>query len=397
MTQAPSGISSDKFLAWDRTKSRAYNNRNWIDMITPTQATDTDINGVNTLTWEVDSRNPYTGSTVGTLSVVDDEDFRSEVFLEFDNPVDFGQITYECHPNIQTENDGYGIRAMDIFASDTGNYNSYTTRIGGMSQMDKVKGHDTYLPKKVFKDRVPEALPMGVEGISMKNSPYMGENTPSAKPGGFSTFDTASGTPVNTQDSEGRYVFQSSIGTGEYSFNLIANSEVKQPDVPNVAPSRVSNPNPRHESIGVTNQNLTLSWNHASNYEKYKIFFGTRFDSSTGIPTDTYMLETTDNSVTIFETATANNTIFRWRVDPVNSTGTTSGQQFQFTTLPAYVSPSAGGGGTILKRGIISADPVSAFNPVNNASDQPTNVGKLQWIEPGTKNLSLTGLGSINE
>ena len=62
-----------------------------------------------------------------------------------------------------------------------------------------------------------------------------------------------------------------------------------------------------------------------------------------------HIVETTDNELTLFTTATANNTIFRWRVDPFN-TGTTSGQQFQFTTLPAYVSPSAGGGGTILKR-----------------------------------------------
>ena len=401
MTQAPSGISTTKFLGWDKPRSVAYDKRHWIDMITPTQATDTDINGVNTLTWEVHPSNPYTGSTVGTLSVVDNEDFRSEVFLEFDNPVDFGQITYECHPIMQASNGGIygplGVQAMDIFASDSGDYNSYVTKIAGMSEMRKVGGHDTYLARKVFKDRVPEALPTGVAGVSRQNTPYMGVNTPSGKPGGFTSFDTSSGTPVNTQDAEGRYVFQSAIEDGEYSFNAISNSEVKQPDVPNVAPSRVSNPDPGHESVGVANQNLTLSWNHAANYEKYKIFFGTRFHGSSGLPTDTYMLETTDNRVTIFETATANNTIFRWRVDPVNSTGTTSGKQFQFTTLPVYVSPSAGGGGTILKRGVPSSDPITAFNPVNNATEQSTNVGKLQWIEPGTKNLSLTGLGNINE
>ncbi len=511
MTPAPSGISENKWADWKRQRSNNYKSegtpRHWIDMITPTQATDTDINGVSTLTWEVDPRNPYTGSTVGTLSVVSNQDFRSEVFMELDDAVQLGQVTSYLPPLMNSAGGG-NVQAIDIFASDTGNYNDYNVHIGGISDLGKSPGSSQYFVPKFYKDKTIDVFPSDV----IQNSRVYTEADVER---GITYYDIAKGTPIDTRDPEGNYIYMSPIKSGEYSMDLISNEELQAPAVPKTAPSRVSNPRPIHESVGVPNQNLTLSWNHASNFDGYKIFFGTRFDPSTGIPTDTYMTETTDNQITIFAEPTANNTIFRWRVDPFNDNnffdmidtpdtipnstalsndgitgtyransdfttwtktdepntyfelqrdttfiggdaysdwvfyyvkpdgttdtlnsmtflstdsnaikfpygatwsqagpgeillqsenfvnkviGTTSGKQFQFTTLPAVEDTEDGGAGTIFKRGVLSADPVSAFNPVNNASEQSTDVGKLRWIEPGTRNLVLTGLGYIYE
>ena len=393
MTPAPSGISQGKWSDWKRQRSNLYKSegtpRHWIDMINPTQATDTDINGVSTLTWEVDPRNPYTGSTVGTLSVVSNQDFRSEIFLELDDAVQLGQVTAYLPHGVDSLANA-NAQAIDIFASDTGNYNDYNVHIGGISDLGKSPGSSQYFVPKFYKDKKIDVFPSDI----IQNSRVFTEADVER---GITYYDIASGTPIDTRDPEGNYVYMSPIKSGEYFMDLISNEELQGEDIPNVAPSRVSNPRPVHESVGVTNQNLKLTWNHAANYDGYKIFFGTRFDSSTGIPTDTYMVETTDNELTLFTTATANNTIFRWRVDPFNTAGTTSGKQFQFTTLPAVEDTEDGGAGTIFKRGVLSTDPVSAFNPINNASEQSTDVGKLQWVEPGTRNLVLTGLGYIYE
>ena len=127
-------------------------------MITPTQATDTDINGANTLTWEVDPRNPYTGSTVGTLSVVSDEDFRSEVFIEFDDAVQIGQITSYL-PTYMKSNTDAEIKAFDVFASDTGKYDEYSIQIGGISDLNKAPGSSQYFIPKFYKDKTIDVFP----------------------------------------------------------------------------------------------------------------------------------------------------------------------------------------------------------------------------------------------
>ena len=52
--------------------------------------------------------------------------------------------------------------------------------------------------------------------ILQNSKTFTGTEHPSAKPGGFNYFDIASGTPVDTRDSEGRYIYQSAYKSGDY-------------------------------------------------------------------------------------------------------------------------------------------------------------------------------------
>lgn len=408
MSPAPSGISESKFISWcqnrtlreDRSfKNGVYTNlkgQHYIDEITPTDTTN--------LTWEVHPSNPYTGATAGTITTDSEGDYRSEYYIEFDDAIEVGQIQLSLDADAKSEycsdRSSLNVEAIDIFASDSGNYEDFNLFVGGASFLGKMNGNHAYIAPKFIGDGVPDVF--AYHTINANAGGITTTRHPSSRPGGWSFFDTASGTPVKTQDADGRYVYQSHVleGVNPTVIDLL-DTDIKR-KVPNVKPSQVSNPFPLPGGVipnVVFNDDgskgaTKLTWNHASNYNGYKVFLGTKIDGTTGVPSATYMFTTSANEVSVFDgVTTGSSTQFRWRVDPFNEFGTTSGKQYSFTTLAAGASAASAQLGSFVQ----TLDSVSALNPVNKSENvNPNDYGHVQWIEPGSKNLSLTGLGKMN-
>ncbi len=90
----------------------------------------------------------------------------------------------------------------------------------------------------------------------------------------------------------------------------------------NIPPGQASNPSPANSATDV-NTAANLSWTAGSSATSYNVYFGT---TSPGT-------EMGNQAGTTFATSTmSNNTTYYWRIDSVNSNGTTTGTAWSFTT-----------------------------------------------------------------
>ena len=113
-----------------------------------------------------------------------------------------------------------------------------------------------------------------------------------------------------------------------------AADEIEEPPA-DAVPDPATNPTP---SDGATDRltSLTLSWGSATGATSYKVYFGSTSLTTLGTTTGLSMATGTLNA----------GTVYQWRVDTINATGTTTGPVWTFTTgtvsepeLPVYDSP----------------------------------------------------------
>ncbi|MHC4396964.1 MAG: hypothetical protein ACYS1A_15080, partial [Planctomycetota bacterium] len=97
-------------------------------------------------------------------------------------------------------------------------------------------------------------------------------------------------------------------------------------------PGQASNPSPSNSATNV-NINANLSWTEGSNSTSSDVYFGTDSTPDSG--------EFQGNqTATTFEPGTmANSTTYYWRIDEINSEGTTTGNVWNFTTEAAPQPP----------------------------------------------------------
>lgn len=125
-----------------------------------------------------------------------------------------------------------------------------------------------------------------------------------------------------------------------------SNASVTTPPVPS-APMKAANPNPTNDNnqVELSNGNLSLKWTGSTNTTTYSVYFGTDPQNLTNLGTVPYST-TPSYSLTNLNTATN----YYWRIDAVNSLGTTTGDVWTFRALtpgivgnwPFSETPSAG-------------------------------------------------------
>ncbi|MEW7289322.1 discoidin domain-containing protein [Aquimarina sp. 2304DJ70-9] len=149
---------------------------------------------------------------------------------------------------------------------------------------------------------------------------------------------------------------------------------------PGNAPGRAGSPNPSNQSTNIST-NTTLSWSAGSGANAHDVYFGTN-------PT----LGTSDfkgnQSNTSFAPGTLNrNTTYYWRIDEVNTVGTTTGATWSFTTTTEtsttvdHTDPV--GTGVITARAQINSAE-SADRAFDNLSTNGTqNSSWSKWLDNG--------------
>ena len=143
-------------------------------------------------------------------------------------------------------------------------------------------------------------------------------------------------------------------------------------------PGQATNPSP---SNGVTDvsTSTSLSWSAGTNATSHDVYFGT--DSSP----DSGELQGNQSGTTFAPGSLATNTTYYWRVDEVNSVGTTTGNVWSFTTTSSvsvdHTDPV--GTGTITARAEINSNEAAtmAFDNLYVAGTQNTNWSK--WLDNG--------------
>ena len=151
-------------------------------------------------------------------------------------------------------------------------------------------------------------------------------------------------------------------------------------------PSKPFKPDPANGAISVAS-NLTLSWSNGGGATSYKIYFGT--DSSS--LNNSYVGSQNGNSWGPL--GLPRGITFYWRIDAVNSAGTTSGDIWHFTTAstpqtlesPSPISPSNGDTVTI--------NPTLVWNSSNGATSYELQVSSdpnFNGYLSGTDNLNST-------
>ncbi|MGI9649750.1 LamG-like jellyroll fold domain-containing protein [Chryseobacterium sp. RLHN22] len=125
-----------------------------------------------------------------------------------------------------------------------------------------------------------------------------------------------------------------------------SNASVTTPPIPS-APMKAANPNPTNDNnqVELSNGNLSLKWTGSTNTSTYSVYFGTDPQNLTNLGTVPYST-TPSYSLTNLNTATN----YYWRIDAVNSLGTTTGDVWTFRALtpgivgnwPFSEAPSAG-------------------------------------------------------
>ncbi len=152
-------------------------------------------------------------------------------------------------------------------------------------------------------------------------------------------------------------------------------------------PSKPTNPSP---SSGATNQsrNVDLSWSNGGGATSYKVYFGT--DSSP----DGGELQGTQSGTSFNLGTLSYSTTYYWRIDAINSAGTTTGNVWHFTTeaepvsLPSKsTSPGPGNGATNQSRNVdlswSNGGGATSYN-VYFGTDPTPDSGESQGSQSGT-------------
>ncbi len=120
-------------------------------------------------------------------------------------------------------------------------------------------------------------------------------------------------------------------GDNRFIFELYADAS---------APIKAANPTPADSATGQSTNLSQVSWQDGGGATTYNVYFGT---SSGSLP-----LVSGGQAPLNFSLSSslplAYGTIYYWRVDSVNAEGTTTGDEWSFTTL-IFDPPSSGGGG----------------------------------------------------
>src|SRR4051812_34143958 len=97
-------------------------------------------------------------------------------------------------------------------------------------------------------------------------------------------------------------------------------------------PAAATSPLPATGATGVAT-GTGLSWAAASRAQRYDVYFGT---------SSPLTRVSADQTATMFQpTALTPSTTYFWRVDAKNSSGTTTGATWSFTTVPGATAPGA--------------------------------------------------------
>jgi hypothetical protein len=109
------------------------------------------------------------------------------------------------------------------------------------------------------------------------------------------------------------------------------------------APTKATNPTPSNAADDTTLDQATVTWEDGGGATSYDVYYGTESGNLT-------LLESgvTDLSYTIFEIDDGSPFDYEvtryWRIDAVNDAGTTTGDEWSFTTI-TFNAPAAGGRG----------------------------------------------------
>ncbi|MHC4738451.1 MAG: DNRLRE domain-containing protein [Planctomycetota bacterium] len=142
-------------------------------------------------------------------------------------------------------------------------------------------------------------------------------------------------------------------------------------------PGQASSPSPSNTATGV-NLTANLSWTAGSGSTSSDVYFGTDSSPDSG--------EFQGNqTVTTFEPGTlANNTTYYWRIDEINSEGTTTGSVWSFTTVTAGTGAFQQDSGS---DGIVSMEAENY--------DYYTQQGNHNWVSVTTPS-GYTGSAAMN-
>ncbi len=155
---------------------------------------------------------------------------------------------------------------------------------------------------------------------------------------------------------------------------------------PPSAPAVPSAPTPADGATGIDIVNRNLTWTGSTNTTSYKVYFGT----------DTSNMEfkgdVTSTSYPI--TGLAENTVYFWRVDAVNSLGTTSGDTWSFKTLKSYPAGIIGDWRFDETIGTVAADS-SIYRNDAEVSDVPDYAWEAGKINNGINLMTMTMASGI--
>ena len=150
---------------------------------------------------------------------------------------------------------------------------------------------------------------------------------------------------------------------------------------PTEPPGPASNPSPVDGAGGVA-VNTTLSWAAGAGTSTHQVYFGTTSGALPAAPNDPASTSYQPGALNI-------STTYYWRVDETNSVGTTTGDEWSFTT-------SSNSGPTVLQVGSIALSTVNAGKGRKNGRAVVTVVDDLGNPISGAT-VSGTFTGSFNE
>jgi len=142
-------------------------------------------------------------------------------------------------------------------------------------------------------------------------------------------------------------------------------------------PGQASSPNPSNNATGV-NITANLSWTAGSSSTSSNVYFGT--DSTP----DSGELQGNQTATTFDPGTMANNTTYYWRIDEINSEGTTNGSVWSFTTVTASTGAFQQDSGS---DGIVSMEAENY--------DYYTQQGTHSWVAVTTPS-GYTGSAAMN-
>jgi hypothetical protein len=121
-------------------------------------------------------------------------------------------------------------------------------------------------------------------------------------------------------------------------------------------PAKASNPTPPNSSTDQPLDLATLSWAAASGANSYNVYFG---DAMT---TYTLIAEEITSTATAITQSLGFSATYTWRVDSINPGGTTTGDDWTFTTVPEL------------------PEKATLLEPVDDTVDHPITQTTLSWV-----------------
>jgi hypothetical protein len=160
-------------------------------------------------------------------------------------------------------------------------------------------------------------------------------------------------------------------------------------------PGPASNPSPIHTASGVSTA-TTLTWSAGAGATSHKVYFGTSSSLNSG------QLKSTQSGTTFNPGTLSSGTTYYWRIDEVNTQGTTIGPVWSFTTIQSS-SPAVSASKSSYARGETIV--VNFSNASGDAQDWiglytvgAANTSFVRWLYTGGTTGGRAGLinGSVS-